>query len=355
MRIAILWPRPRKARWQLGRTNPAEFPDLSDALLFLEDEGIRVDIEESCGRPWNPLVKKHEFLSGLDPLRAARAIARSGRYDALVCIGDATSYFPFRFRWLRRPRLPVVLIDPALSLDYPRRKRLQDVVLPKASRVVVYGRCQLDHLREQYGDKVAATFLYHRMDADFYRPVLPAGQPPGQPRLVFSIGNDYSRDYATLAAALPLVAGTSVPPFRTRLQTTRDLPTLPEGVEVCRDNVPYPALRGLYNQADVVVITLRDMIHAGGINSLLEAMSCGRPVVVSGSHGVADYIRHGETAMVVEPGQPSDLAAAIGRLLSDPVEAARLGANARRFIVEHCSNRLYAKQLAVVIRQVVEA
>src|SRR5437660_1153826 len=121
IRLAVLWPRPRAARWKLGRTAPDEYPDLSDALLFLEDEGFRVDIEESLGRPWNPLARRHEFLSGLDPLRAARTLFRAGRYDALVCIGDATSFFPFWLRTLRRPRLPIVLIDPALSNDYLRR------------------------------------------------------------------------------------------------------------------------------------------------------------------------------------------------------------------------------------------
>lgn len=351
-RIAVLWPRPRKARWQLGRTQPNEFPDLSDALLFLEEEGFRVDIEESLGRPWNPLARKHEFLSGLDPFRAARTVTRAGWYDALVCVGDATSFFPFWFRRLRRRRLPVVLIDPALSYDYPRRKRLQDIVLPKASRVIVYGKCQLDYLREQYGDRVHPTFIHHRADTEFYRPEDSTGQPPGQPRLVFSIGNDYSRDYATLATALPLVARPDVPPFRTQLQTTRDLPPLPDGVEVSRDNVSYPDLRKRYNQADVVVITLRDMIHAGGINSLLEAMACGRPVVVSRSRGIADYVQHGETALVVEPGNPAALAQAVARLLADPAEAARLGSNARRFVIENCANRVYARRLAATLREV---
>jgi glycosyltransferase involved in cell wall biosynthesis len=355
LRIGVLWPRPRKDRWQLGRTRPDEFPDLSDALLFLEGEGFRVDIEESLSRPWNPLARKHEFQSGLDPLRAARTIARSRRYDALVCIGDATSLFPFWLRRLRRRRLPIVLIDPALSYDYPRRKRLQDFVLPKAARVVVYGRCQLDYLREQYGDRVAATFIHHRVDTEFYRPEGPVGQPPGRPQLVFSIGNDYSRDYKTLAGALPLIAGAGVPSFRTRLQTTRDVPPLPEGVELCRNTVPYPDLRRLYNAADVVVITLRDMIHAGGINSLLEAMACGRPVVVSRSRGIADYVRDGETALVVEPESPAALAGAIARLLSNAAEAARLGANAREFVLEHCANRVYAHKLVGVLREAIHS
>src|SRR5262245_2408919 len=151
MRIAVVWPRPREHRWKNGRTSPSNFPDGSDALLYLEDEGFQVSIEESCGRPFNPLVRMHEFYSGLDPVRALRVALRARGYDAAVCVGDASA---FVLLWLRERlgfRLPVVLIDPALSTDYPRRKRLQDYVLPRVQRVVVFGRAQLDHLAREYG------------------------------------------------------------------------------------------------------------------------------------------------------------------------------------------------------------
>ena len=67
MRIALVWPRPRAHRWQQGRIAPAEFPDGSDAFLFLEHKGLDVVIEDSCGVPFNPLVRMHEFYSGLTP------------------------------------------------------------------------------------------------------------------------------------------------------------------------------------------------------------------------------------------------------------------------------------------------
>src|SRR5262245_19182527 len=128
MRLAVLWPRPRAERWQLGRTSPDHYPELSDGLLLLEEMGFHLSLEESLGLPWNPLARHHEFYSGLDPLRALRVFARTHRYDAVVCVGDATAFVPLWLRRLTRIRCPVLLIDPALSFDYPRRRRLQDFV-----------------------------------------------------------------------------------------------------------------------------------------------------------------------------------------------------------------------------------
>ena len=137
-RLALVWPKPRAHRWTLGEREPAEYPDLSDGLRFLVDQGFDVAIEESCGVPLNPLANMHEFYSGLDPARAARLVTRLGRYDGIVCVGDATAYVLIHLMRLLRRRRPIVLVDPALSDGYPRRKKLQDYVLPRVSRVVVY-------------------------------------------------------------------------------------------------------------------------------------------------------------------------------------------------------------------------
>jgi glycosyltransferase involved in cell wall biosynthesis len=59
--------------------------------------------------------------------------------------------------------------------------------------------------------------------------------------------------------------------------------------------------------------------------AVLEAMAAGRPVVATRVGDVADAIRDGETGILVEPGDPAALAAAIDAVLSDPELAARLG------------------------------
>ena len=119
--------------------------------------------------------------------------------------------------------------------------------------------------------------------------------------------------------------------------------------------VSYTGLRALYAGASAVVLPLFDKIHAGGINTLLEAMAMGRPVIVSASRGIADYVQHGTNAMVVGVGDASAMAEAIATVMHSPAEAQRLGDNARRFLVDCCDNRVYARGVAQVIRDAVSS
>ncbi|UCH33715.1 MAG: glycosyltransferase [Armatimonadota bacterium] len=62
----------------------------------------------------------------------------------------------------------------------------------------------------------------------------------------------------------------------------------------------------------------------------MEAMAAGLPVVVTDSGGPSDLVEHGETGLVVPPGDASALSAAIATVLREPELARRLGAAARR-------------------------
>jgi len=65
---------------------------------------------------------------------------------------------------------------------------------------------------------------------------------------------------------------------------------------------------------------------------LIEAAALGRPIVATDIGGSREIITRGETGLLVPPADPQALAAAVNRLLDDPVLAARLGENARRTI-----------------------
>ena len=352
LQIAVVWPKPRATRVSQSRQNPDRFPDFSDGLAFLDTEGIEIVVEESLSLPLNPLANMHEFYSGLDPLRAMRLLTRVRRYDAAICVGDATAFVLMWMLAALRIRLPIVVIDPALSYTYPRRRRLQDYVLPRARRVVVFGESQIEYLRKEYGPAVRSSLMLHRADVDFYHPSLE--KITGRP-YIFSVGNDVSRDFDTLARAARICASTPGFEHRFVVQTKNAVADSSGILDIRRDTVPYTELRTLYQQAAVVVLPLHDMVHPGGINTLLEAMATARPIVVSDSRGVRDYVKDGVTMIATPAADANALAAAILRLTQSPAECDRLGANARRFVIEHCDNRVYARRLAEIIREAISS
>jgi glycosyltransferase involved in cell wall biosynthesis len=62
---------------------------------------------------------------------------------------------------------------------------------------------------------------------------------------------------------------------------------------------------------------------------LVEAMQAGVPVVASNVGGIPEAVEDGVTGLLVPPGDPVSLAAAIDAVLGDRALARRLGANAR--------------------------
>lgn len=60
-------------------------------------------------------------------------------------------------------------------------------------------------------------------------------------------------------------------------------------------------------------------------NTVIEALSCGMPVVSSNIHALPEVVRNGETGLTVPPNDPEALADAIQWCMEHPDEARRLG------------------------------
>ena len=81
---------------------------------------------------------------------------------------------------------------------------------------------------------------------------------------------------------------------------------------------------------------------------VLEAMALGTPVVATSVGGVPSVVKDNQTGLLVDPGEPESMAAAILRLLGDPGLAAKL-AGAARDVVE----RAYSLEAMVLAQEAV--
>jgi glycosyltransferase involved in cell wall biosynthesis len=105
----------------------------------------------------------------------------------------------------------------------------------------------------------------------------------------------------------------------------------------------------VYRALDVVVHASTRPEPFG--RTIVEAMSCGRAVVVSNEGGAAELIRDGHDALAFRPRDAGSLAAAIVRLLEDPALRARLGAAARRAAVERFDRRRLGAAVGAVYQR----
>lgn len=91
-------------------------------------------------------------------------------------------------------------------------------------------------------------------------------------------------------------------------------------------------LPGYYRMAEMAVLPSTTMGEAFGL-VLVEAMACGRPAVASSLPGVRTVVDDGRDGLLVPPGQPEALAAAIGTLAEDDALREQLGARGRAKVV----------------------
>ena len=150
--------------------------------------------------------------------------------------------------------------------------------------------------------------------------------------------------------------------FRRRVAELADAPVRVVWIE---EMLPREQVVELLSHAQVFVCP--SIYEPFGIVNL-EAMACGTPVVASAVGGIPEIVVEGENGHLVafEPGDDEfgspadpdgfarDLAAAISRVLEDPVRAATMGVAGRQHVVERFSWSVIAERTAAVYRAVVD-
>ena len=104
-------------------------------------------------------------------------------------------------------------------------------------------------------------------------------------------------------------------------------------------------LAGLYARCRFFVMPSRD--EGFGL-VFLEAMRAARPCI-GGAGAASEIIAHGVTGLVVDPGHPAELVAALLRFYDEPETCTRLGAAGReRFLAEFTDRHFQARFARVI-------
>ena len=108
-----------------------------------------------------------------------------------------------------------------------------------------------------------------------------------------------------------------------------------------------------YAAADLCVLPSVARLEAFGIVGL-EAMACGKPVILSDIPGVREVIEEGQQGYICAPLDPEAWASTIEKLIDYPVRARKLGERGRQRVLERFSWEMVARQVEEVLQVAVD-
>ncbi len=111
-----------------------------------------------------------------------------------------------------------------------------------------------------------------------------------------------------------------------------------------------PSVAPYYAIADVMALP---SLSEGSPNVLLEAMACRVPAVATATGGTPEIVTDEESALLVRPREPQELADALERVLADRQLARRLTEQASQLIAQRHAPRARAVALARLYRELV--
>ena len=220
--------------------------------------------------------------------------------------------------------------------DWEKREKLAD-----AQWAVTCTASGHAHLAALAPNPERVALCYHGIALDRFppapnRPLDNDGSDPARPVTLLSVGRAVAKKgYDDLLAALALlprdlywrlihIGGGAL---ARELKEDAAQRGIAERIE-WRGAQPQPAVLAAYRAADLFVLAAKiapDGDRDGLPNVLVEAQSQGLACVSTRLSGIPELIEDGVTGLLVPPGDPAGLAAALARLVADPQERARLG------------------------------
>ncbi|MEM6496518.1 MAG: glycosyltransferase family 4 protein [Pseudomonadota bacterium] len=358
MKLLYLFKNGRRVRLAEHSDSPSEFfygaPELQQSgveVKFLEETDFGLGRRANVG--WEALSRLTQLLFGVHAYSAYRFHRGKNEYefgDAIVSVNNAYGVALSCLRYLSLCRAHVVFI--AMGLLPPRvtllKKWFYNLILSR-SLIATISRSEQEQLSRLL-PACQVHYIPFGVDKTFWCP----GEPPKvTEHYILSVGNDPHRDYACLMDAwqseLPML----------RIITRLDVSVgTHENVEVVSGDwrsqlLTDQELREIVRGSLFVVLPIRETMQPSGQSACLQAMACGKAVVLSDTSGIWDrtIMKDGENCLLVQPGNPQALRNAVQRLIDEPELARSIGQQARVTVENHFNTDAMAEALRQLLSE----
>ena len=274
-------------------------------------------------RAWRMLEK----TTRLDFYLAWRAKQIAADYDMIFAGSDKVA---LPLTWLGMPK-PMVVV-----LHYPQSPARAPIL--RAMRVAKHWTAMgyvttadKNFYIHTLGMRPDRVFAVHRMPLNNF-----VSTPTQIDGPILSLGVA-KRDYTTLVAALEQLPGYETEIFANSrygdlLKTRLEQNKVPEWVHF-HEPLSNEDVLTRYQHARFVVVPLVETKHASaGLSVILEASASGKAVIATCTPGTPDYVRDGETGILVPPHDVQAMREALETLYRNPELAEQMGRRGREFV-----------------------
>ncbi|MGC8659447.1 MAG: glycosyltransferase [Desulfomonilaceae bacterium] len=237
-----------------------------------------------------------------------------------------------------------------------KEQQFESILWRFCDKLICNAKCTREYVIKRHGvEPKRVAYVPNGVDTDFFTPDGSCRDP--QPTVVFVGRFVKAKDPITLIAAfshlrkiienvrlIMIGQGYLDSTIRSKISAyglSGDVDLVPGTIDV------RPFLRRSW------LLVLSSVLE-GVPQVMLEAMSCGLPVVATAVDGIPEVVQHGVNGLLVQPRSPEQLAKSMADLLSDDETRTSMGRRARETVVENYSIKQVIKITASTILETVK-
>lgn len=297
---------------------------------------------------WGKLLDRYPAYYRL----AGRALSQMAKKDYDVIVAwESKVGIPFALaRHLGRGHLPPFVLLAFNPGDLPGfAGPLLHAALRQVDHMTVLAHAEAEEYQRLYkvpASRITLSPLPSYDMLDDVRSLAASSTAAGSP-YIHASGRS-SRDYATLVEAVEgLDVKTIIHGRGYNFKGLRIPPNVEIGGLASRED-----FQRLVYGAAFEVVPLQPRLRPAGSSQVVFAMMMGKPVVVTGNPSMVDFVEHGVTGLLVEPGNVASMRDAILYLLKHPDAVDRMGRAARQRYEELHTFEQFARRTQQLLQQV---